>query len=209
MNTKIALSGLSIFAALALVGGATFAFFSDSGTSSGNVFGSGSIDLKLGNGETAASDSVTATIGQANMIPGGTPVLATLNLMNSGTIAANHVDIVVTDVLTQAGSPPGSVTTNPMDKYLKLTTLTYDPGTGPVDLLPSITNGNGNGFVDLEDLKNNNLTAGDLQNLGLAETDVDHPLVIGVQLEGTAPNDVQGDSVDVTLAVTLDQGPTH
>ena len=205
MNTKIALSGLSIFAALALIGGATFAFFSDSGTSTGNVFGSGTVDLKLGNGVTATSDSVTGTIGASNMVPNGATVSATLNLKNTGTIVANHVDIIVTDVLTQAGSPPGNVSTNPMDKYLKLTTLTYDA----VDLLPSIAESNGNGFKDLEDLKNNNLTAGDLQNLALADTGVDHPLVIGVQLDGTAPNDVQGDSVDVTLTITLDQGPTH
>ena len=29
------------------------------------------------------------------------------------------------------------------------------------------------------------------------------------QLDGTAPDDLQGDSVDMTMAITLDQGPTH
>lgn len=49
MNTKIALSTLSIFSALALVGGATFAFFSDTETSTGNTFTAGSLDLKVDN----------------------------------------------------------------------------------------------------------------------------------------------------------------
>ena len=49
MNTKIALSGLSILATLALVGGATFAFFSDTETSTGNTLSAGEIDLKIDN----------------------------------------------------------------------------------------------------------------------------------------------------------------
>lgn len=47
MNTKIVLSGLSILASLAIMGAATFAFFSDSETSEDNVFTSGSLDLKV------------------------------------------------------------------------------------------------------------------------------------------------------------------
>lgn len=49
MNKKIALSGLSIFAALALIGGATFAFFSDEETSENNTFTAGEIDLQIDN----------------------------------------------------------------------------------------------------------------------------------------------------------------
>lgn len=47
MNTRIALSGLSILASLAIIGGATFAFFSDTETSEDNVFVAGSLDLKV------------------------------------------------------------------------------------------------------------------------------------------------------------------
>lgn len=47
MNTKIALSGMSILAALALIGGATFAFFSDNETSGGNTVTAGTLDLKV------------------------------------------------------------------------------------------------------------------------------------------------------------------
>ena len=48
LNTKILLSGATILAAAALVIGATFAFFSDSETSTGNTFAAGDLDLRLG-----------------------------------------------------------------------------------------------------------------------------------------------------------------
>lgn len=49
MNKRIALSGLSILTALALIGGATFAFFSDVETSHDNILTAGKIDLKIDN----------------------------------------------------------------------------------------------------------------------------------------------------------------
>lgn len=49
MNKRIALSGMSILTALALIGGATFAFFSDVETSTGNTFTAGDLDLKIDN----------------------------------------------------------------------------------------------------------------------------------------------------------------
>src|SRR3989338_2449027 len=49
INTKILLSLASIAVAAALVVGATFAFFSDSETSTGNTFTAGTLDLKVDN----------------------------------------------------------------------------------------------------------------------------------------------------------------
>ncbi len=46
MNSKIALSAISILASLALVGGATFALFSDVATSSDNTFATGTLNLR-------------------------------------------------------------------------------------------------------------------------------------------------------------------
>lgn len=48
-NRKIVLSSLSIITAFALIGGAAFAFFSDTETSVGNVLIAGAIDLKVDN----------------------------------------------------------------------------------------------------------------------------------------------------------------
>ena len=47
INTKILLSGAVLLVAAALVIGATFAFFSDTETSTGNTFVAGAIDLKV------------------------------------------------------------------------------------------------------------------------------------------------------------------
>src|SRR3990167_4747947 len=47
INSKILLSVASIAAAAALVIGATFAFFSDTETSTGNTFTAGTLDLKV------------------------------------------------------------------------------------------------------------------------------------------------------------------
>ncbi len=49
INGKILLSGATIIAAAALVIGGTFAFFSDSETSTGNTFAAGELDLKVDN----------------------------------------------------------------------------------------------------------------------------------------------------------------
>lgn len=49
MQKQLVLRSLSIFASAALVAGATFAFFSDTETSSGNVLAAGAIDLKIDN----------------------------------------------------------------------------------------------------------------------------------------------------------------
>lgn len=47
INTKVLISGAVILAAAALIIGATFAFFSDTETSTGNVLAAGSLDLKV------------------------------------------------------------------------------------------------------------------------------------------------------------------
>ncbi len=62
MNKKIFLNVVSIVATLSLVAGATFAFFTDSETSEGNLLRAGKIDLRVGNsawynGEKQSSSS--------------------------------------------------------------------------------------------------------------------------------------------------------
>jgi predicted ribosomally synthesized peptide with SipW-like signal peptide len=47
INTKVLLSGATILAASAVIIGATFAFFSDTETSTGNTFVAGEIDLQI------------------------------------------------------------------------------------------------------------------------------------------------------------------
>ena len=211
INSKILLSVASIAAAAALVIGATFAFFSDEETSSNNVFATGTLDLVLCDDDENVSecptldegpeDSVTATWTGTDMVPGGSEVSGTLTLGNNGSIDGNHVDIQFSNSITQSGVLPGSATTNDLDQYLEVTTLTYDSA----DLLPSVTDTNGNSRIDLADLAAQ--SGNDLVNLDGILAGDSKDLVMGVTLHSSAPNDLQGDSVDTTLTVTLQQAP--
>ncbi|MEK7580933.1 MAG: TasA family protein [Patescibacteria group bacterium] len=185
INSRIALSLASIAAAGSLVAGATFAFFSDSGTSSSNLFSAGTVDLLLSDDDQTNLENVTATFGSANMAPGDCTT-GTLNIKNNGTIAANHVDISITN------------SNDAMDDYLRIDTLTYDA----VNQLPSLTDGQPNTLKDLDDLENDPAA-----NLALTDLGVNHPLVMGVCLDESAPDSLQGASNDMTMTVLLDQGP--
>jgi spore coat-associated protein N len=204
INKKIAASALSIVTALSLMGGATYAFFSDTGTSSANSFATGTLNLKLSdaavNGGTLETDqdTVTSSFGSDTLIPGSCTGVQTLNLKNSGTVAANHAEVHLTaNAVTDAGTPA-----NPdIDAFLRINSLNYDGGGS---LLGLITDTNGNTWVDLDDWENV-ANAGVLDNLALTDTGVNHPLTMDVCLNSTADNTVQGDSVLTTFTIDLNQ----
>jgi len=83
-KSRLLFSVLVIAAALALVGGATFALFSDPQTATGTV-NAGSIDLCIddvtGGGDSACNEAILAD--QENMLPGQT-VTWTIDLQNTG-----------------------------------------------------------------------------------------------------------------------------
>lgn len=179
---------MSIVAALALVGGATFAFFSSAATSSANVFASGTLNLALCDGnepcpETSnATQNVTATFGLDNMKPGDCTGVQTLTLKNTGSINAGSVDIA-------AANNNGT-----FSPWLRINSLTYDGGA------QSVGDPNANTWSDLADFQTNGLTG-----LGGINSGSTKNLVMDVCLDQTAPNSVQGLSDTLTLTVTLKQ----
>jgi predicted ribosomally synthesized peptide with SipW-like signal peptide len=186
-NTRILVSALTIVAVVAGVSAVTYAFFSDSGTSNDNVFASGTIDLKLSDSNETVQDSVVATIGGTNMVPGDTQS-GTLQLRNSGSHVADHAELQVINTNTDL--------VNPLDTVMQITALTYDS----VSVMPQLSDLNLNGYVDLDDLE-----AIGLDNLALTDLGVDHPLAMTVQFRSDAGNAYQGDSVDSDWTVTLNQ----
>src|SRR3989338_1780407 len=66
INAKILLSIASIAAAAALVVGATFAFFSDSETSTGNTFTAGTLDLLVDSECHYFQDDIDVTCGEGD-----------------------------------------------------------------------------------------------------------------------------------------------
>ena len=94
---KNIIKSLAIIAAVAAVTvGESIAYFSDTATSTGNSFHSGTLDLKLNNSndESTYSDSITKTFNVSNMAPGVTETTGTVHLKNTGSVSAAHVSIV-------------------------------------------------------------------------------------------------------------------
>lgn len=188
MNKRILLSSVAIFASLALATGATFAFFSDEGTSNDNVFATGSLDLKLSDDTPETDqDTVTASFGGTALVP-GQPVSGQLRLKNSGTIPAHHAEVALTNTNSDA--------TNPLDRMLELATLNYDG----LSVLGQVTDANANGYKDLDDLE----TSG-LDNLALTNLATNHPLDLTLTFRSDASNLYQGDNVDSDWTITLNQ----
>lgn len=208
MNSKIAMSGLSIIASLAIMGGATFAFFSDSGTSSDNVFNSGTLDMKLSNDNSEFQENVTGTFGLASA-PGDV-FDDTLFIQNTGSIAANHLELDFSNVLDPSDTPPGSTENIPMDSVIEITAMEWDSdgnASTETNILPTnaqcdAASGNNNGMCDLDDLEAlsfDNLIFGGTQNIG-------HGLRIAGRLHPTLTIDEhQGDKVTMSLDVTMNQ----
>ncbi len=188
MNTRILLSSVSIFASLALAVGATFAFFSDEGTSNDNVFAAGTLDLKLSDDTPETDqDDVTASFGGTALSPGDS-VSGQLRLKNTGTIAADHAEVAVVNTNSDLSTP--------LDEVLEITTLDYDS----LSVLSQLSDNNGNGWIDLDDLE-----ALGLDNLALTDLATNHPLDLTVTFRSDADNSYQGDSVDSDWTITLNQ----
>lgn len=184
INRRMVTSALSIGAAGALLVGATIAFFTDTGTSSGNVFSTGTLDLQLGNGATGSAtflDSVTATFGDSNMAPGDCDEVGLLQLKNNGSVDA--------DVKVTASNSNGA-----LSPFLRVDVLTFDGS--PVVIAES--GGDGNAFVDLGDFAGASpVTLGSLSASEIKE------LTLQVCLDESAGNSEQNATNDLTLSFTL------
>lgn len=196
--TRLAAAVLVVGATSMITGYATFAFFSDTGLASDNVFQAGTIDMKTGD-----QDSTTSTIGAPNFAPGDVES-GTVELTNDGSIHADDpeahdldVDILFTVVAENASGSGGSN----MDAFLNVTQLTYtNPDGSVVDLASQTSDQNGNGFIDLEDVHAHG-TYADLAAPGSQATQLD----LTVKFDTSAGNELQGDSVDVTVDFLLSQ----
>ena len=209
INSKILLSVASIAAAAALVIGATFAYFSDTGSSTGNVFSSGTLDMKLSDGSETDQDSVSGTWGLASA--SGDTFDSTLNIKNTGSVGANHVEFAFTNVVVNPTPSPGNNPTPPLDSVIEITTLAWDSdgnGSTDADLLAGVSDTNGNTIKDLDDLENQNVSGStDFDNVTFGGPQGnDHGLRIAGRLHPTLTvNANQGDSVTMTLDVDMNQ----
>ena len=185
--------GLTIaFMLLIGMGGiGTWAYFQDTETSTGNVFAAGTLDLK-----TNDVDGVTQTLYASNLKPGDN-VSGSITLKNSGSVAGSSLDLAFSYVGSDNSFNLVPMSADATAAQMELTTLNY----GSSNLLTSVNeNYNGNGYKDVEDLKNANLAG----QTGIDASDT-KDFTITVQFRGDAGHDFQSDGINITMTFTLNQ----
>jgi predicted ribosomally synthesized peptide with SipW-like signal peptide len=186
MERQVLVSLLVFGIAASALGAGTFAFFSDTAQSSSNLFTATTLNLLVNN-----VDAVTGTIGSTAFSPGD-EVTGSLTLKNAGTIANSEVDL---DFAFDFVATDAAGATSDMAKFLQVTELSY----GTANLLTGcLTDGNANGFIDLADLDGQTCVDQGSPGTGTA-------LSMKVKFHTTAGNDLQGDSVTLTMRYLLAQ----
>ena len=185
--------GLTI-ALLLLVGMAgigTWAYFSDVETSTGNVLAVGTLDLK-----TNDVDGVSQTILATDMQPGDTIGPETIMLKNAGSLAGSNLDIAFTYIESDAGSNPINKSADDTAATIEVITLKYDGSS----LLASVGDSNLNGYSDIQDLKNADLSGQSGINALTSKV-----FEITIKARSNISGDYQADGITVTMTFTLNQ----
>jgi len=201
---KSLIPALATALVIGLVIAGTWAFFSDTETSSGNTFTAGTLELKLSDDGVNYFDGVSATWTMEDMIPGESTVGPNfLYLRNSGSIAAHHVEISFSHEVSSSLNPglaPGE-----MARWLEITSMIYNG----INLATVLNDANGNLFLDLEDvtLPPNTNVGGPLDNrVAPLPNGADIvPFTMALRFHEGATNDVQGATLTSTVTFTLNQ----
>lgn len=173
---------------MAIVGSGTWAYFTDSETSSGNTLAAGTLNLGL---STTAGQhpqgSITGTFSTSTWAPGAN-VSNTIYVNNEGTLNMTSLKLTITypKVVNYASSSnitagPGGAT-DELDKMITLTTANWD----------------GSAISGLEGQTLYSLN-GTVFNIGSLGASTEKPLYMLWTFNSSATNGCQGDSVNVTV----------
>jgi spore coat-associated protein N len=189
--------GLTVAALLVmgLVGGGTWAYFSDTETVGDNAFLAGTMDLGLATGSSGSNPvgSISGTFSTTNFAPGDTKS-ATIYVNNEGSIAMTSVNLTFSNTSVVDGTP-GSVTAPPggdTDNLLKMITI-KDLKYGDVGSPSDIATYDGH---DITMLASTEIALGSLG------ADTEKELFVEFEFDTTATNGCQGDSANITLTFT-------
>lgn len=191
---SLVLTGILALCLLAGIAGGTWAYFSDTETSSNNQLISGTLDLK-----TNDTDGVTGSLQATNMKPGDIVGPATIHLKNTGSLDGSTLSIAFNYTECDGTNPPAYPVNKTADEtaaVIEVLTLSY----GGSDLLGSVSDSNSNGYKDVQDLKNASLSG----QSGIA-AGATKDFVITVKLKESAGNDFQADGIDMSITFTLNQ----
>jgi spore coat-associated protein N len=207
---KILFGVMTLVIVLGLVGGGAFAAFSDSETSTGNIFTAGTLDLELSGTYGSSADSLPVELN--NMAPGDSTAI-TFNMHNAGTIAGD-LSFSISYIEADGTEPAdvGLAQNIDADTFAKglllLSPVTYTPAGGAAqNLWTQLKNEIGGldgaaGNLSIYDLAHaGSLPMGEVLTAGGTAS-----VVLTVQLDSViAGNSFQGDGIAVTFTGDLAQ----
>ncbi len=207
---KILGLAIAAIAVIAVAGVSTWAYFSDTETSTNNIFAAGTLDLKTSNDAVNYTDGVTATWGSGNNpVAPGYSSSGTVTLKNLGNIAADHIEMKFTDVVVNNVSY-NSTDLGPdiadMSSVMQVTALSYG-GTSilasEIAALDPIANGgNGDGILELNELNGKTISSTTIPG---TNGNTPQALSMTVAIPGSVGNGIQGDVVTLTVTFGLFQ----
>lgn len=187
--------GLTVAAVLVmgLVGGGTWAFFSDTEQSTGNIFTAGTLDLGLSNTDNSSSTGSTTVTFTATAWAPGESVNGTLYVNNNGSIDMASVNITVSVADFNDGTPVsvdagGGGDTDNLTKMIYISAATWNSGN--VATLVGKT---------IDELTTTEVDFGSLP------ANTQYPLFLEWSFNGTATNGCQGDDITVTVDIEGNQ----
>lgn len=204
---------------LVLLGGAaagmgTYAYFTETDTSSANTVSGGTLDLTL----DGTNGDVTSSFSLAKGAP-GTTVTHTYDLRNVGPVSADHVEVTLSATENDGGmTEPSDADLNTelnntqTQQQIRVVKYEYqnDAGTVLTDMRSSISDTNNNGIKDLaEAIDQTGITDG----LAPPQANSGNTTKLVITLEIASESGsftgsdeaIMADGVDVKLAVTLNQ----
>ncbi|MFC2070211.1 TasA family protein [Chloroflexota bacterium] len=182
---------ITLLLLIGMSGIGTWAYFNDVETSTSNVLAAGTLDLK-----TNDVDGVSQTLLATNMEPGDTIGPETIILKNSGSIAGSGLDLAFTYTENDDTSNPVDKSADDTAAMIEVTTLKYDGSS----LLANVTDNNTNGYRDIQDLKNADLS-GQSGISALASKEFE----IAIKARTGTSGDYQADGITVNMTFTLNQ----
>lgn len=176
------------------VAGFTMATWSDSVTSSGNVYTAGTLNLKVLDVPQMAwiEGPVSATWGAINMYPGQDLDHGSISFKDAGSVKGSALGISVVNNCSVAG----------MDEYIQIVRMEYE-NSASHDMLnwsdpKCLSDWNGNGWRDLDDLEHLGVS-------GLPTPGTSGILIMDFRFNESAPNSLQGGKVTADFTFTLHQ----
>jgi predicted ribosomally synthesized peptide with SipW-like signal peptide len=206
-----------------MVGGATFAYFSDVEISSSNAFKTKYLDMKISDGNDDEGDGVSGDLNLSNMKPGDeTPSILVAGLhKDEESIDIDHLEITTDYIIMDPPGPESDTQENThpddMAKEMIITQMNYydswkvdlltddgyDNGYGvsPGETGPKVDDVDGDGKISLYDLKYSQGGNG-VDNLTVLNTTW---LRMRIKFDEDADSRFQGDTLIASIIFTFNQ----